>query len=221
VMDWAAYNLSDWSAGTLELSFEEEAAYRKLCDLIYLFDAALRDDDRANARRLKVSVHKFRKLKSALLDQGKIEVREGYLRQERCEKDLKKIQERSEKAAKKARKRWENSGRKSNEINETSDAAADAVADAAGYANSLTSELVKEEYIYAGQIVRLKAADYQRWKSAYPSISDFDAALQAIDDRLAADPPKNWFTAASAMLNFQHQKTSAKKPSMDWSTFDE
>tara|TARA_R100001594_G_scaffold71634_2_gene106251 strand:- start:831 stop:1493 length:663 start_codon:yes stop_codon:yes gene_type:complete len=220
-MDWAAYNLSDWSAGTLELSFEEEAAYRKLCDLIYLFDAALRDDDRANARRLKVSVHKFRKLKSALLDQGKIEVREGYLRQERCEKDLKKIQERSEKAAKKARKRWENSGRKSNEINETSDAAADAVADAAGYANSLTSELVKEEYIYAGQIVRLKAADYQRWKSAYPSISDFDAALQAIDDRLAADPPKNWFTAASAMLNFQHQKTSAKKPSMDWSTFDE
>jgi uncharacterized protein YdaU (DUF1376 family) len=220
-MDWAAYNLSDWSAGTLELSFEEEAAYRKICDLIYLFDARLRDDDRANARRLKISLQKFRKLKSALLDQGKIEVRAGHLHQERCEKDLKKIQERSEKAAKKARKRWENSvrnsGRKSNEINETSDAAADAAA----YANSLSRELEKEEYIYSGQIVRLKAEDYQRWKSAYPSISDFDAALQAIDDRLAADPPKNWFTAASAMLNFQHQRTSAKKPSMDWSTFDD
>lgn len=216
-MDWAGYNLSDWASGTLELSFEEEAAYRKICDLIYLFDAALRDDDRANARRLKVSVYKFRKLKSALLNQGKIEVREGYLRQERCEKDLKKIQERSEKAAKKARKRWENSGRKSNEINEPGDA----VADAAAHANSLSRELEKEEYIYSGQIVRLKEEDYQRWKSAYPSISDFDAALQAIDDRLAADPPKNWFTAASAMLNFQHQKTSAKKPSMDWSTFDD
>ena len=220
-MDWAAYNLSDWASGTLELSFEEEAAYRKICDLIYLFDARLRDDDRANARRLKISLQKFRKLKSALLDQGKIEVRAGHLHQERCEKDLKKIQERSKKAAKKARKRWENSGQKSNEINETGDAVADAAADAAGYANSLTSELVKEEYIYAGRVVRLKAEDYQRWKSAYPSISDFDAALQAIDDRLAADPPKNWFTAASAMLNFQHQKTSAQKPAMDWSGFDE
>ena len=216
-MDWAPYNLSDWASGTLELSFEEEAAYRKICDLIYLFDARLRDDDRANARRLKISLQKFRKLKSALLDQGKIEVREGYLRQERCEKDLKKIQERSEKAAKKARKRWENSGRKSNEINETGDAAAYAAA----YANSLSRELEKEEYIYAGQIVRLKAEDYERWKENFSSIADFDAALAAIDDRLAADPPKNWFTAASAMLNFQHQRTSAKKPAMDWSAFDE
>lgn len=68
----------------------------------------------------------------------------------------------------------------------------------------------KNKYRFAGEVVRLNARDYDRWRKAYSAIPDFDAELQRIDDQFRAKPPENWFIAASAMLAAKHQKLSAQ-----------
>jgi hypothetical protein len=62
------------------------------------------------------------------------------------------------------------------------------------------------KYAFAGVVIRLNRADYDRWRKTYSMILDFDAELHRIDDALQAKPPDNWFSAASAMLAAKHQK---------------
>lgn len=130
MVDRVQYHLPDWNAGTDDLTFEQEAAYRKICDWFYLMDGQLRDDDRKNARRLKVSVRKFRILKNELLDCGKISIRDGLLYNERAEKVLEKTLSLSTSAREKAEKKWAIKRAKSLKSKDTVSAGADAGADA-------------------------------------------------------------------------------------------
>ena len=56
----------------MELSFDEEATYRKLCDFYYLMKAYLPDDDRKNALFVKLSTRRFRIIKRSLVEKNKI-----------------------------------------------------------------------------------------------------------------------------------------------------
>ena len=106
--DRASYHLPDWNAGTEELSFQEEAVYRKLCDYFTLTDGFLKDDDDLNSRRVKLSKRKYRGIKTALVSAGKIDIVDGWITNARAVKELAKIHKLSaaqrEKAEKKARK---------------------------------------------------------------------------------------------------------------------
>jgi len=77
-------------------------------------------------------------------------------------------------------------------------------------------ELKELSYKYTGRVIRLTAADYDRWKRAYSAIPDFDAELARVDDALGGKlkPGEQWFPAASAMLAAKHQKLlgERKKP---------
>lgn len=74
-------------------------------------------------------------------------------------------------------------------------------------------EVRKEEFRFAGRIVRLNARDHETWRRAFSAIPDLDAELTRIDAALSAAPAKNWFTACSAMLAAKHQKlTAARSP---------
>ena len=133
MVDHIQYHLPDWMAGTEELSFEEEAVYRKLCDFIYLLDNHLKDDDQHNAKRLKLSTRRYRTIKGRLLETGKIEVVDGWIANDRAAKELEKVHEKSEKSRKKAAKKQRNFSTKPLKTNKTS------------AANSETSKPVKSK----------------------------------------------------------------------------
>lgn len=61
---------------------------------------------------------------------------------------------------------------------------------------------------WQGRVVRLKRADYDRWRKAYPRIPDFDAALQSADDYYAENPPADgkWFFPASGWLKRENER---------------
>jgi len=72
-------------------------------------------------------------------------------------------------------------------------------------------------YVFAGRVVKLNQADYDRWRSAYHGIADFPAALQSADDWISGEGEKTrsrWFSAVSAFLGKRHEAAmSAHKPS--------
>jgi uncharacterized protein YdaU (DUF1376 family) len=105
-MDRAPWHIPDWLAGTEELSKDAEFAYFRLCLFIYQFDGLLKDDDRANARRCKMSTRCFRQVKAELLTATKIEIRDGYVRNRRCERVLSDVCSLSEAQSRRAHKRW-------------------------------------------------------------------------------------------------------------------
>jgi len=98
----------DWMNGTSRLTLEEEAAYLRVCLMIYSRGGPIDDDDRWIAGVCRVSLRKWRSLKSGLLEKDKINVGDGLIRQHRCDFEL-------EKAAKRARKHAEN-GAKGGEV---------------------------------------------------------------------------------------------------------
>ena len=102
-MDYVQWNVPDWVAGTDELEPEPEYIFFRLCLFIYLFDGLLKDDDRINARRCKVSTRTYRRYKAALIQADKIEVSDGLIRQGKCNRVLAHAKKQSEKQREKAR----------------------------------------------------------------------------------------------------------------------
>ncbi len=70
------------------------------------------------------------------------------------------------------------------------------------------------EYAWRGKVIRLKRPDYDRWRSAYPNVRDFDAELQACDDYYSTTPPKNGnlFFAASNWLKRANAAPGPRPP---------
>ena len=64
----------DFLEGTIGLSFEEKGAYAIVLDLIYMRDGGLPDDGRYIAGQLGCSVRMWSKIKTALIEKGKISV---------------------------------------------------------------------------------------------------------------------------------------------------
>ncbi|MFP2504604.1 hypothetical protein [Buttiauxella gaviniae] len=65
-------------------------------------------------------------------------------------------------------------------------------------------------YAFEGNIVRLNHKDYESWKKLFPNI-DLLSELQRLDIEFSHEKPKNWFTTASAKLNYQN-KQATKQP---------
>ncbi|MCT4708804.1 hypothetical protein MUA04_00950 [Enterobacteriaceae bacterium H11S18] len=65
-------------------------------------------------------------------------------------------------------------------------------------------------YAFEGNIVRLNHKDYESWKKLFPNI-DLISELQRLDIEFSHEKPKNWFTTASAKLNYQN-KQATKQP---------
>lgn len=107
IMDRASWHIPDWLAGAEELSAEAEYAYFRLCLFLYQFDGLLKDDDQANARRCKMSTRAFRQVKAALLAADKLEIRDGYLWNARCAKEIGSVCSMSQAQSIRAQKRWQ------------------------------------------------------------------------------------------------------------------
>jgi uncharacterized protein YdaU (DUF1376 family) len=74
--------------GMAALTLEERGAYNTILDLIYAHDGELADDDREIVTWLRVRRKTWRRLRARLLSLGKLYVREGCLRNERADDEI-------------------------------------------------------------------------------------------------------------------------------------
>jgi uncharacterized protein YdaU (DUF1376 family) len=107
------FYFDDWLTGTMELSAEERGAYITVCALIWKTGNRLKDNETILARWCAMSVRRWRAMRQVLIEAGKLEVVDGFIRQQRAEAELETARERREKArengAKGGRKKAENS----------------------------------------------------------------------------------------------------------------
>lgn len=99
-------------AGTVGLTLEEKGAYSLVLDLMYVRGGPVPDEPRYIAGVCNCSVRKWNAIRQRLLDLGKLYVVDGYLTNDRAEKEiensLKDAQERAENGAKGGFKTAEN-----------------------------------------------------------------------------------------------------------------
>lgn len=65
-------------------------------------------------------------------------------------------------------------------------------------------------YAFEGNVVRLNQKDFDSWKKLFHNI-DLVAELTRLDLEFTHDKPKNWFSTASAKLNYQN-KNAIRQP---------
>ena len=87
-LPWYKRYGADFVFGTMGLTLEERGAYSIIIDLIHDRGKPIPDDARFMAGILGVSTRKWRSLRNALIDAGKIYEAEGFLSNERCDRDL-------------------------------------------------------------------------------------------------------------------------------------
>lgn len=115
-IDWYP---SDWLGGTRKLSAEERGIYIDLLMFFFEEEGALEADWTRLARAIGVSQKKLKSAVQTLVDQGKLEVENGFISNFRAKKELEKRLNFSKKATQSAKKRWAINRQKSNKNNET------------------------------------------------------------------------------------------------------
>ena len=76
-----------WLHGTRKLTLEERGAYADVIELIMSHDGRLEDDDEHIAGWLRCHLRKWRTIRSRLIDAGKLYVSDGFLHNNRCDKE--------------------------------------------------------------------------------------------------------------------------------------
>jgi uncharacterized protein YdaU (DUF1376 family) len=84
----------EWLAGTEELEADECGVYIRICALIYSHGGPIRAD--GLAKRCRVHGNAFRRIKTRLIDLGKIIETGGEITVKRCEKELENARKRLE-----------------------------------------------------------------------------------------------------------------------------
>jgi len=74
---------------------------------------------------------------------------------------------------------------------------------------------------FVGRVIRLNVADFDRWRKAYPNISDMTAELTKADDYYAEHPPKDgkWFFPVSKWLDRANKGASKPDGPTDEETY--
>lgn len=98
-------------AGTVGLTLEEKGAYSLVLDLMYVRGGPVPDEPRYIAGVCNCSVRKWNAIRAKLIDLGKIHAVDGYLTNDRAEKEI-------ENAAKDAQERAENGSKGGNKTAE-------------------------------------------------------------------------------------------------------
>lgn len=97
-VDWCPKDVID---GCMLLDALEELAYRRVIDFIYLTNDCLPDDDRKLAAMTKAG-NRWKRIKASLVAAGKLQVVDGRLTNEKCQKTLEKVWARSERQSAKS-----------------------------------------------------------------------------------------------------------------------
>jgi uncharacterized protein YdaU (DUF1376 family) len=85
---WYKRYPADFRDGTRKLSFEERGFYNDVLDLLYERAGDVPDDDDGNAHLLHCGKRTFARLKARLIELGKLELRDGFVRNGRAAVEL-------------------------------------------------------------------------------------------------------------------------------------
>lgn len=106
VLKWYKRDPRAALAGMMELSLEERGAYNTILDLIYSHDGALLDDPRAICNWLNCNIRTWKRIRSRLMDTGKLYIHAGCLRNERADNEVTYAQTKVKLSIEAANKRW-------------------------------------------------------------------------------------------------------------------
>lgn len=82
--DWYKMNPVDWNDGTEDLTLEQEAAYLRICNAIYITERPIRENWFVIAGLLRCSDRKAKRLISELVDAGKLIIEDGHISNRRA-----------------------------------------------------------------------------------------------------------------------------------------
>lgn len=77
--DWYKMNPVDWNDGTDDLTLEQEGAYLRICNAIYISERPIRDNMFVVAGLLRCSDRKARRLVDDLVKAGKLLIENGHI----------------------------------------------------------------------------------------------------------------------------------------------
>lgn len=105
-MNFVSFHFGDYYKSTLDLSWDEDLALRRLLDQYYIAEGPLPLDRNRIFRLARAQSASQKKAVEAVLHQYFTLSAEGW-RNQRCDEELIKYREKSEKAKKSAKIRWE------------------------------------------------------------------------------------------------------------------
>jgi len=202
---------SDFLAGVRGMTATQIGVYTILINEMYERCSPLPLDYRRLAWQCGCTRPTLKKAIDALIQDGKIETKDGGLWNFRVEKEFISREKRVATASINISRRW----KKPNEIN--GGAIPTVYQDDTKGILSQTPEARNQKptkYKYEGEVIRLTEKDHARWKKAYHAIPDFDAQLQSADDWIRGQEDKQkkkWFNIVSGMLSNKHGKYLAEK----------
>ena len=82
--DWYKMNPLDWNEGTNSLSLEQEAAFLRICNAIYIAGGAISNNSFVIAGLLRCNDRKAKRIVSELVSAGKITVEDGSISNRRA-----------------------------------------------------------------------------------------------------------------------------------------
>jgi uncharacterized protein YdaU (DUF1376 family) len=118
IVKWYARDPLRALKGMMNMTLEECGAYNKILDLIYLHDGSLIDDPKEICRWLNCNAKTWRRVRTRLMDLGKLYIHGGCLHNQRADEEIVKIKRKVDQATSAADQRWATY----NEIKRLSDA---------------------------------------------------------------------------------------------------
>jgi uncharacterized protein YdaU (DUF1376 family) len=92
--------------GMIGLTLEEKGAYNVILDLIYINDGRVLDDPKQICVWLNCDPRRWKRIRAALIDAGKLYIHGGYLRNERADDEALQAIRRVQVSVEAANKRW-------------------------------------------------------------------------------------------------------------------
>ena len=106
ILKWYKRDPNAALQGMMNLTLEECGAYNKILDLIYSHDGAVEDDDKAISRQIGIDPRTWRRMRSRLLDTGKIYIHAKTIRNQRADNEVALALHRVRVAQEAANKKW-------------------------------------------------------------------------------------------------------------------
>lgn len=201
----------DFLGGTANMDALTELAYRRICDLIYSTNDNLLDNE--SLQYATKAGTKWKKIRKELIEvHKKIYIENGFIRQKKCTEKLQKsranIEQKSTAGKSSAKKR---NSLKNNDTPSTAVALAVDTAVITGVPTNQEpnnqkekKQTKKENYWWAGEVIKLNRRDYDAWFERYPGNDDqFTEWLIGRDRWYREQSPsiqENWFFSTSTAL---------------------
>lgn len=90
IFPWYKHDPKAWLVATRNMPIELRGAYITILDLIYIHDGKLRDRPKEICQWLGVGPKRWSRLRTELLERGKLFVIDGHLHNERADREMRR-----------------------------------------------------------------------------------------------------------------------------------